>query len=116
MTSEGVVREIKRKTRRKYSAPEPITRILAHIGEPTSPPLIHPARGPPQPEFDLGEFHAEERGEEMDLATVPDHIDQTPEYDPTEACPTRSTNHSLPPKLPPFPPALPVPHHKTNIS
>jgi len=28
--------------------PEPITQILAHIGEPTSPPLLHPARGPPQ--------------------------------------------------------------------
>jgi hypothetical protein len=26
--------------------PEPIPHILAHIGEPTSPPLIHPARGP----------------------------------------------------------------------
>jgi len=22
--------------------PDPITRIIAHIGEPTSPPLIHP--------------------------------------------------------------------------
>ena len=28
--------------------PESITQILAHIGEPTSPPLLHPARGPPQ--------------------------------------------------------------------
>ena len=67
--------------------PEPITRILAHIGEPTSPPLLHPARGPrgpPQTEFDLGEFHAEERGEEMDPAMVPDGIDQTPEFDPAE--------------------------------
>ena len=27
---------------------EPIIQILAHIGEPTSPPLLHPARGPPQ--------------------------------------------------------------------
>jgi hypothetical protein len=32
--------------------PEPITRILTHIGEPTSPPLLHPARGPPQTELD----------------------------------------------------------------
>jgi len=64
--------------------PESITRILAHIGEPTSPPLIHPARGPPQAELDLGEFHAGERGEEMDPATVPDGIDQTPEYDPAD--------------------------------
>ena len=30
--------------------PGPITQILAHIGEPTSPPLLHPARGPPQTE------------------------------------------------------------------
>jgi hypothetical protein len=28
--------------------PEPITRILAHIGEPTWPPITHPGRGPPQ--------------------------------------------------------------------
>jgi len=27
--------------------PEPITRVLAHIVEPPSPPLLHPARGPP---------------------------------------------------------------------
>ena len=33
--------------------PEPITQILAHIGEPTSPPLLHPPRGPPQTEFDM---------------------------------------------------------------
>jgi hypothetical protein len=62
----------------------PITRILAHIGEPTSPPLLHPPRGPPQTEFHLDEFHAEERGEEMDLAMVQDGIDQTPKYDPTD--------------------------------
>jgi len=31
--------------------PGPITQILAHIGEPTSPPLLHPARGPPQTEL-----------------------------------------------------------------
>ena len=33
-------------------APEPIAQILAHIGEPISPPLLHPARGPPQTEGD----------------------------------------------------------------
>ena len=64
--------------------PVPITRILAHIGEPTSPPLIHPARAPPQTEFDLGESHAEERGEEMDPAMVPGDLDQTSEFDPAE--------------------------------
>jgi len=67
--------------------PEPITRILIHIGEPTSPPLIHPARGPPQAEFHLDEFHAEERDEEMELPRVPDGIDQTPEFDPAESEP-----------------------------
>jgi hypothetical protein len=64
--------------------PVPITRILAHIGEPTSPPLLHPARGPPQTEFDLGESHPEERGEEMDPAMVPGDLDQTSEFDPAE--------------------------------
>ena len=34
--------------------PEPISRVLGHIGEPTRPPLLHPARGPPQAEFNLG--------------------------------------------------------------
>jgi hypothetical protein len=64
--------------------PVPITRILAHIGEPTSPPLIHPARGPPQAEFDLGESHAEEMPEETDPVSVTDGIDQSPPYDPAE--------------------------------
>jgi hypothetical protein len=31
--------------------PQPISQILAHIGEPTSPLLIHPARGLPQTEL-----------------------------------------------------------------
>jgi len=64
--------------------PEPIAQILAHIGEPTSPPLLHPARGPPQTEFHLDEFLAEERGKEMDSARVQDGIDQSPEYDPAD--------------------------------
>ncbi|MCJ7630601.1 MAG: hypothetical protein MUO50_19675, partial [Longimicrobiales bacterium] len=34
--------------------PEPIAQILAPIGEPASPPLLHPARGPPQTELDVG--------------------------------------------------------------
>lgn len=36
------------------TAPEPITQILAHIGEPTSPPLIHTARGPLQTGLAMG--------------------------------------------------------------
>lgn len=34
--------------------PRPITPILDHVGEPTSPPLIHPARGPSQTELAMG--------------------------------------------------------------
>jgi len=77
--------------------PVPITRILAHIGEPTSPPLLHPARGPPQTEFHLDEFHAEERGEGMDPAMVPDGIDQTSEYDPASPSPSPTTTTSTRP-------------------
>jgi hypothetical protein len=62
--------------------PEPITQILAHIGEPTSPPLLHPARGPPQAVLDMGTGggEAEEAGQE----SFPDDLDQTPEFDPVE--------------------------------
>lgn len=60
--------------------PEPITRILAHIGEPTSPPLIHPARGPPQAEFDPGGPEPEDLAREY----LPGDLDQTPEFDPAE--------------------------------
>jgi len=40
--------------------PVPIAQILAHIREPTSPPLLHPARGPPQTDFDLSGLEPEE--------------------------------------------------------
>jgi hypothetical protein len=60
--------------------PEPITKILAHIGEPTSPPPLHPARGPPQTEFllDLGGPSPEDVAQEC----LPDDFDQSPEFDP----------------------------------
>jgi hypothetical protein len=63
--------------------PLPITKILAHIGEPTSPPPLHPARAPPQTEFllDLGGSGAEE----FAPGFVPDGLDQTPDFDPAEA-------------------------------
>ncbi|MFH1764316.1 MAG: hypothetical protein ABIF09_09000, partial [Gemmatimonadota bacterium] len=61
----------------------PIAQILAHIGEPTSPPLLHPARGPPQTEFDLGGPDAEEVARE----SLPDDLDQTPDLDPAEPDP-----------------------------
>ena len=62
--------------------PEPITRILAHIGEPTSPPLLHPARGPPQAEFDMGLGGVE--AEKVAQESLPGDLDQTPEFDPAE--------------------------------
>jgi hypothetical protein len=65
--------------------PEPITQILAHIGEPTSPPLLHPARGPPQTELAMGPI-GPDGGTPYEVAqeSSPDDLDQTPEFDPTE--------------------------------
>jgi hypothetical protein len=62
--------------------PQAIGQILAHIGEPSSPPLLHPARGPPQTQFELGPHSgvAEEAAQE----SFPDDLDQTPESDPAE--------------------------------
>jgi hypothetical protein len=62
--------------------PEPITRILVHIGEPASPPLIHPARGPPQTELDMGPVGGE--AGEIAQDAFPDDLDQSPEFDPAE--------------------------------
>jgi len=65
--------------------PEPITQILAHIGEPTSPPLLHPARGPPQTELAMGS----DGGQVHELAqeSFPDDMDQSTDFDPTEPDP-----------------------------
>jgi hypothetical protein len=62
--------------------PEPITQILAHIGEPTSPPLPHPARGPPQAEFAMGPDGGQ--AGEAAQESFPDDLDQSPEFDPSE--------------------------------
>jgi hypothetical protein len=62
--------------------PEPITQILAHIGEPTSPPLTHPARGPPQTELAMGPGGGET--EEAVQEFFPDNLDQSPEFDPAD--------------------------------
>ena len=62
--------------------PGPITRILAHIGEPTSPPLIHPARGPPQTELAMGPIGG--KHDEVAQESFPDDLDQSPEFDPAE--------------------------------
>ena len=57
--------------------PEPIGRILTHIGEPTSPPLLHPARGPPQTALDLD-------GADAGQDTGQDHSDPSSDFDPAE--------------------------------
>ena len=62
--------------------PEPIALILAHIGEPTSPPLIHPPRGPPQTELHMGPGEAKQN--EAAQKSFPDDLDQTPDYDPSD--------------------------------
>jgi len=62
--------------------PEPITQILAHIGEPTSPPLIHPARGPPQTEFEMGP--GSPQAETVAQGSPQDDLNQSPEFDPAE--------------------------------
>ena len=62
--------------------PEPITRILAHLGQPTSPPLLHPARGPPQTELAMRPGVGQTN--EVVQESFPDELDQTPEFDPAE--------------------------------
>ena len=65
--------------------PEPICQILAHIGEPTSPPLLHPARGPPQAELAMGPLGTD-RGQADEAAqeSFPDDLNQSPPFDPVE--------------------------------
>jgi len=62
--------------------PEPITQILAHIGEPTWPPLLHPSRGPRQTELAIGPDGGKHH--EVAKESFPDDLDQSPEFDPTE--------------------------------
>jgi len=65
--------------------PEPITQILAHIGAPTSPPLLHPARGPPQTELAMGPGEAKHHeAHEAAQESFPDDLDQTTQFDPAE--------------------------------
>ena len=56
--------------------PEPIAQILAHIGEPTSPPLTHSAREPPQTDLDMGA--AGGGAEEATQGSFPDDLNQSP--------------------------------------
>lgn len=72
--------------------PEPITQILARIAGPTSPPLVHPPRGPPEtePGMDLSGWEQDKAAQEPS----PDDLDQTPEFDPTEPSPDDDFNQS----------------------
>jgi hypothetical protein len=62
--------------------PDPITHILAHIGESLPPLLIHPARGPPQTDFDMGFAGAESYEAAQESSHV--DLDQAGEFDPTD--------------------------------
>ena len=46
--------------------PPVIERILDHIGEPTAPPMILPARSPPQAEMDFDQVAGSDEWPEMD--------------------------------------------------
>ncbi len=43
-----------------------IERILTHIGEPTTPPAVLPARAPPQQELDFDQVAGTDEWPEMD--------------------------------------------------
>lgn len=51
-------------------------------GEPTSPPLIHPARGPPQTQLAMGTGPPEH--DEVAQESFPDDLDQSPVFDLTD--------------------------------
>ena len=73
--------------------PESICQILAHIGEPTSPPPIHPARGPPQTELAMGPMRPDVgQADEVAQESFPDDLDQSPEFDPTDPEPIPEDN------------------------
>jgi hypothetical protein len=46
-------------THRVTPKPEPIRKILTHLGEPLEPPPVSPARGPPTDGVELAQVHNE---------------------------------------------------------
>ena len=103
--------------------PEPISQILVHIGEPTSPPPLHPARGPPQTEFSLGPSGAKQ--DEVAQESFPDDLNQTPGFDPTEPEPVPEDDFDqtwgakpgqapVPPQARPEVPKTPRPYPKLH--
>ena len=65
--------------------PVPLGQILAHIGEPTRPPLLHPARGPPQPRLDLDGHSG--HGTSRTTGQDPLDVNQSPEFDSADPKP-----------------------------
>jgi hypothetical protein len=59
-----------------------MSQILAHIGESTSSPLLHPARGLPQTELAIRPDG--EKRDEAAQESFPDDLDQSPEFDPAD--------------------------------
>ena len=62
--------------------PEPIAQILVHMGEPSSPPLHHPPRGPPKTEPGIELSFGKQEG--VAQKRLPGSLDQTPHGDPAE--------------------------------
>jgi hypothetical protein len=60
--------------------PEPTGAILRHLDLPHTPPRLSPARGPPQPAFDLDTDPVAPVEEHLPA----DDIDQTPAFDPAD--------------------------------
>jgi hypothetical protein len=58
--------------------PEPTGAILRHVDLPHIPPRLSPARGPPQPAFEL------DPGAPMEDFLPADDFDQTPAFDPVD--------------------------------
>jgi len=63
--------------------PEPIAQILAQISEPTSPPPLHPARGPPETELGIAHVGGKTQ-DEVAQESFPDDLNQSPAFDPSE--------------------------------
>ena len=78
-----------------------VTHILRHLGEPTQPPPVSPARGPPQWEesFDQSPVYTCPRASGSRLRIRPDHERVSPRHG---ACPrgTRQRSRSSPGKHP----------------
>ena len=51
--------------------PPVIERILRHLGEPTEPPAILPAKSPPQGEIEFDQLAGQPDWPDMDQATSP---------------------------------------------